>query len=64
MLSVCLDDANYLLINKALNEILYTVLRLYEEFPNAGMPDHIDDERRHGSSARSIGKPRSCALGR
>ena len=35
VLSVCLDDANYLLVNKALNEILYTILRLHEEFPNA-----------------------------
>jgi len=35
VLSVCLDDANYLLVNKVLNEILYTILRLYEEFPNA-----------------------------
>ena len=35
VLSVCLDDANYLLVNKTLNENLYTLLRLYEEFPNA-----------------------------
>jgi len=35
VLSICLDDANYLLVNKVLNEILYTILRLYEEFPNA-----------------------------
>jgi cell division control protein 6 len=35
VLSVCLDDANYLVISKALNEVLYTLTRLYEEFPGA-----------------------------
>jgi cell division control protein 6 len=35
VLSVCLDDANYLLINNAMNDILYSILRLYEEFPRA-----------------------------
>lgn len=35
VLSVCLDDANYLVLNKSLNEVLYTLTRLYEEFPGA-----------------------------
>lgn len=35
VLVVCLDDANYLLPNKVLNNTLYCLLRLYEEFPGA-----------------------------
>jgi len=33
VLAVCLDDANYLLPGKLLNNILYTILRLYETYP-------------------------------
>ena len=33
VLSVCLDDANYLQPGKLLNNILYTILRLYEMYP-------------------------------
>jgi len=32
VLAVCLDDANYLLPGKVLNNILYTILRLYETY--------------------------------
>ncbi len=33
VLIVCLDDANYLLAERVLNGTLYSILRLYEEFP-------------------------------
>lgn len=33
VLAVCLDDANYLLQGKLLNNILYNILRLYETYP-------------------------------
>lgn len=33
VLVVCLDDANYLLPDKVLNSVIYTLLRLHEEFP-------------------------------
>ncbi|ADN36778.1 orc1/cdc6 family replication initiation protein [Methanolacinia petrolearia DSM 11571] len=32
---VCLDDVNYLMYENRLNDILYVLLRLYEEFPGA-----------------------------
>jgi archaeal cell division control protein 6 len=32
---VCLDDANYLLPENVLNNVLYVLLRLYEEYPGA-----------------------------
>ena len=35
VLVVCLDDANYLLPGKVLNDILYILLRLYVEYPDA-----------------------------
>jgi len=33
VLAVCLDDANYLLANRLLNSVLYTLLRLHETYP-------------------------------
>lgn len=33
VLAVCLDDANYLLPDKVLNNVLYTLLRTYETYP-------------------------------
>jgi len=35
VLSVCLDDANYLLPDKVLNSVLSTLLRIYETYPGA-----------------------------
>ncbi|KQC03550.1 MAG: cell division control protein 6 [Methanoculleus sp. SDB] len=35
VLVVCLDDANYLLHDHVLNTVLYSILRLYEEYPGA-----------------------------
>ena len=35
VLSVCLDDANYLLPDKVLNSVLSTILRIYETYPGA-----------------------------
>jgi len=32
---VCLDDMNYLVYEKTINDILYLLLRIYEEFPGA-----------------------------
>jgi len=33
VLAVCLDDANYLLADRLLNSVLYTLLRLHETYP-------------------------------
>jgi cell division control protein 6 len=33
VLAVCLDDANYLLADRVLNSVLYTLLRLHETYP-------------------------------
>jgi len=35
VVSVCLDDANYLLPNRVLNGVLFSILRLHQEFPGA-----------------------------
>ena len=35
VVTVCLDDANYLLYNKTLNSVLFSILRLHQDFPNA-----------------------------
>jgi archaeal cell division control protein 6 len=35
VLIVCLDDANYLIPGKLLNDLIYILLRLYEEYPDA-----------------------------